>query len=419
MGPLMRGLNREAFETVVTSSMGISDQLERYGTQRIQNTNQTAGLQRNFFQKQSTNFLRQLESFNSKVVEVVEKGILYSPLASDPKKMEEVIQDPKAVELGIVDQLHLRQRITSSDGNAAISELQAGRNESSSQYWRWKESKTYGQYLNPARIPEVETRVALLAELLNASKNPDFRALRCARWFHVPEDYQFVLEFDVPTSVSSEPKISGRYNSSLKSIIMNVVGAQRPSLGQRFRLGFMIANAVRHWHSVGWVHQNITSHNVMFFSCNKEFDYGEPFLQGFDFARPDLGPSIGSYVDHVADNVYRHPDRQGPARQGHQKIHDMYSLGVVLLEIGLWEDACITAGWKKGKDLAVMSMDQNLKAAALKRLHHYAGRDYQEAVMTCLKSSFKVDMDDALGSHLAKAFEAKVLDKLRQGLVIH
>ncbi|KAF4540152.1 Het-s domain protein [Lasiodiplodia theobromae] len=38
-------------------------------------------------------------------------------------------------------------------------------------------------------------------------------------------------------------------------------------------------------------------------------------------------------------NLYRHPDRQGRPKTSFSKLHDIYALGVVLLEIGLWEMA--------------------------------------------------------------------------------
>jgi hypothetical protein len=98
-------------------------------------------------------------------------------------------------------------------------------------------------------------------------------------------------------------------------------------------------------------------------------------------------------------------------------LHDIYALGVVLLEIGLWEDACVTAGAGSRKDgpLAVDKMVQNLKTAAKHRLSHYAGKDYQEAVLVCLEADFGVQMDDEMGSQLAKAFQKRVLDKLMKG----
>ncbi len=57
----------------------------------------------------------------------------------------------------------------------------------------------------------------------------------------------------------------------------------------------MLAKAVQKWHLVGWVHQGISSSSVIFFhkKDTNQVDYAQPFLHGFEFARPDSDPSMG------------------------------------------------------------------------------------------------------------------------------
>lgn len=56
---------------------------------------------------------------------------------------------------------------------------------------------------------------------------------------------------------------------------------------------------------------------------------------GFEFSRPEAYFSHGLADVCLARDVYRHPDRQRRPTQVFSKIHDIYALGVVLLEIGL------------------------------------------------------------------------------------
>jgi hypothetical protein len=64
-------------------------------------------------------------------------------------------------------------------------------------------------------------------------------------------------------------------------------------------------------------------------------DYDNPFVVGFEFSREESDRSTTEQDDKLERNIYRHPDRQGPPEARFNMLHDIYSLGVVLLEIGL------------------------------------------------------------------------------------
>ncbi|KAF2726709.1 hypothetical protein EJ04DRAFT_452812 [Polyplosphaeria fusca] len=187
-----------------------------------------------------------------------------------------------------------------------------------------------------------------------------------------------------------------------------------------------IAKAVEHWHTVNWVHQGICSHNIFLFTPRESntktrYDFSSPFLQGFDFSRPNAKPSLENHVEDLKYDVYRHPERQGPSREGHKKIHDLYSLGVVLLEIGTWGSAIdmIKRVTPEGRDVTKEDMFKWLKRHAKQRLAHHLGEEYQQAVMTCLNSDFGVSMDDDRNTMLANAFRERVLDKLASWKHVH
>ena len=96
------------------------------------------------------------------------------------------------------------------------------------------------------------------------------------------------------------------------------------------------------------VHESFRSENILFFpstasdvdgnkldEASKDVDLTRPLIFGFEFSRPDSFFSAG-FIDACPDrDVYRHPERQGQPLTTFKKIHDIYSLGIILLEIGM------------------------------------------------------------------------------------
>jgi hypothetical protein len=180
-------------------------------------------------------------------------------------------------------------------------------------------------------------------------------------------------------------------------------------------MAYRVAKAVACWHEVDWVHQGISAHNVFFFKRKSEerWSFTSPMLQGFDFSRPNTKPSLEPYVQSLEADVYRHPDRQGPSCDGHRKVHDLYSLGVVLLEIGIWSTGfSLVTTVLKNQDIKTTDMVRCLKEIARTRLAHSVGTQYQEAVMTCLESDFGVSEDEKRENRLFNAMDKLVLQKL-------
>ena len=171
---------------------------------------------------------------------------------------------------------------------------------------------------------------------MSRPKDEHFLCLPCCGWREETHRRRFILEFSVPPQLQVS---SARY-WTLHDTILKAKALNRPSLDQRLAIASSLARAVQKWHSVGWVHQGINSHNIVFlFHDNERLAFARPILLGFQYSRPESTPSIGWALDDLPTAIYRHPDRQKESRRGHTKIHDIYSLGVVLLELGLWQTA--------------------------------------------------------------------------------
>jgi hypothetical protein len=114
-------------------------------------------------------------------------------------------------------------------------------------------------------------------------------------------------------------------------------------------------------------------------------------------------------------NVYRHPDRQGVPNSSHQKEHDIYSYGVLLLELGLWDLVENLFRSRKEKEISPSDMGKRIQDTARKELGHYAGGAYQRATSLCLHGDLGVEQDDKVNSQMAKAFETQVLELIKGG----
>lgn len=231
-------------------------------------------------------------------------------------------------------------------------------------------------------------------------------------------DYlDFKLIFNIPPH-HSNPR-------SLRTLILS--GTSYP-LDERLDLAKKLTNSILFVHTVQFVHKNIRPETIIVFQ-NERSCIGAPFLVGFEqFRREDGGtrlrgddrwqqnlcktffhffviPLTGSLLD-------RHPTRQGIDPQArYQMQHDIYSLGVVLLEIGLWTSFVlydvekeysppvpnyILRPAKSRKIQKILGDASQIKETfeelAAKELPARLGRRYTDIVLFCLRC-----LDDGTG----------------------
>lgn len=108
------------------------------------------------------------------------------------------------------------------------------------------------------------------------------------------------------------------------------------SLSSIIRIAQQQVRSVSFIHTCGFVHKNIRPENILVFPA-KDSSLGMTFLVGFSqFRRANQQTNLlGDAAWHR--NLYRHPQRQGTdVLNRYVMQHDIYSLGVCLLEIGLW-----------------------------------------------------------------------------------
>lgn len=121
---------------------------------------------------------------------------------------------------------------------------------------------------------------------------------------------------------------------SLRALLLSP--SQEHPLNERFEVAKQLANSVMFVHNAQFVHKNISPETVLLLKDDSS-TLGMPFLVGFEKFRLADGRTY-----HIGDslwqqNLYRHPTRQGLRPiEDYRMQHDIYSLGVCLLEIGMW-----------------------------------------------------------------------------------
>lgn len=169
-------------------------------------------------------------------------------------------------------------------------------------------------------------RAQNLALLLNAPKDPDFRSLPCKGLARDNDGGRVAFVFDAPSSTSFPRSLRNHFS------LMN------PSVTERIRLALQLTQSVKYFHTAGWLHKNLRSENVLFWSSDKAvLSLSQPVLAGFNISRPDSPSEVSeeAYYDPRRD-IYRHPDAMGEPSESFSAAKDVYALGTVLLEVGEW-----------------------------------------------------------------------------------
>ena len=293
----------------------------------------------------------------------------------------------------------------------------------------WKAYKTKYSRRLEKHVPLSENlkRVKELVALLKNDKPAQFCAPRCLGFFDDRDDVKdsqhdprFGLVFQKPEK-SSLPV-------SLRQMISK---GPKASLTDRVSLAHKVSTCILYLHAVNWLHKGLRSDSIVFLpqnpSPNTPAAIDQPYVTGFEYARPDRDGETTTGGVEVNDYVmlFVHPDYQGSDAKGtYRKTFDIYSLGIILLEIAYWE--CI-------EDILGIDMN-NVNPAQLKgirgrllqpgskylaHLKANLGDRYYAAVKSCIGGcpAFGVGVDEneanvQTGAKLQHSFNTLVVDAL-------
>ncbi|SPJ80265.1 uncharacterized protein FTOL_08657 [Fusarium torulosum] len=208
---------------------------------------------------------------------------------------------------------------------------------------------------------------------------------------------------------------------SLRDIFLDPINKPTPPIPRNYRfiLPRKLAEAVYHVHQQNLVHKCIRPECILVFEPapgdSPKVKYpkiiGTPFLVDWEHVRRTVEVTQLRVYDDWTMALYQHPERQAsPSTVGMAEFrynigHDIYSLGVCLLEIGLWDSFVMScegipklspvltaakAKWKRENDVACQSMtDSQIEQKvfimlAADRLAYEMGEVYSRLVIKCL-----------------------------------
>lgn len=198
-----------------------------------------------------------------------------------------------------------------------------------------------------------------------------------------------------------------------------------PSLTERIALAHRISVSVIYLHAVNWLHKGLRSDSIVFFPTKSPTDISSPRLSGFEYSRPDKEgeTTTGGNVNNWWE-LYVHPDYQGSGTKGtYRKTFDIYSLGIVLLEIAVWTRIENIVGIQDPEAAETEELKgiraKLLKPEYLDYVRSNLGDKYHEAVKSCIEGRAAFGIDEAAneaavetGAKLQQGFTSRVIDPL-------
>lgn len=254
-------------------------------------------------------------------------------------------------------------------------------------------------------------RINSLGYVLEQVSEPTLRLPPC---YGVYDDIVYEREYGRKRLgyVFGIPNVGSTYDGDLLShppVLLNDLIKPKchiPLLGERFQLAYTLACAFSRFHAAGWLHKGFHTGSIIFFQkrSGQGIDVTEPFITGFQYSRPQGANSLSfSPLDNKKLDYYYHPD----ADKGFTRRLDLYSLGVVLLEIGRWElFADRPKPFKTRKESQDYMLDKGLRDLGWRM-----GKKYQGAVKTLLTCDLPMN-DSTEHEFFARQYLDKVMEPL-------
>jgi hypothetical protein len=263
-------------------------------------------------------------------------------------------------------------------------------------------------YRDTGVSPPTDRLERLLSILTKLAGNHNFHGtLKCVGYFEDSTQPRYGLVFELPTTVYSGPSDSHKSVEELRPVTLLSVlqtgskslhnsNSATPPLEDRFRLAFTLALTFSKIHGDNFVHKDINSSNIMVFrkarrqSANSralQYTLRSPVICSFDlFSEYNLDPSHEMPVL----NIYRHPDDPkctGVKDAPYSPHFDMYSLSLILLEIGLWQP--LGDLWKSKYTLN--DFKRRIEDVYIRKLASKCGTAYMQVVRDCFWAADSVE----------------------------
>ncbi|MCJ1311718.1 hypothetical protein MMC25_005391 [Agyrium rufum] len=212
----------------------------------------------------------------------------------------------------------------------------------------------------------------------------DLDMSRCAYVYEVPK--LPIERFNEESSLQPRSLLSFLQNGA------DTDGANMPALENRYRLALNAAMTLQRLHAMNVTHRSFNSDSIVFFADERSVSASSklwkgpiiryPYLTGFNYCSP---VSFDTESDSDFSTIYHHPQLGNGQNRNFSQKHEYYSLGLVLLEIGLWMP--LGKFWKSkySRD----DFKARLQNIYLKKLSSKCGTAYMKAVLYCMTAADK------------------------------
>ena len=185
---------------------------------------------------------------------------------------------------------------------------------------------------------KLKPRIEALGVLLNKANDHSIGSLPFLGFFQEYDQNRYALVFEIRPFVGAGLAARPEAIETLHDRLNQTA----PPMKERVSIALSLARAVRQLHTAGWLHKGIRSENILFFNTGKE-DHKSlqgPYLADFGYARvvglTEFSEPALNASNVVSRTLYTH--KGNLEGSSFCKSFDVFSLGLVLLEIGLWKD---------------------------------------------------------------------------------
>ncbi|KAF2104123.1 hypothetical protein NA57DRAFT_28818, partial [Rhizodiscina lignyota] len=288
-------------------------------------------------------------------------------------------------------------------------------------------------------VPPTEKLDQLLAYFAKCNALPDpsiSGTLNCLGYFDDLAHSRYGMVYELPRSIRSGISDTSRPRDLRPTSLLSLLQATSktaslssgkpftnsiPPLEERFRMAQSIVRSFSKLHEDNILHRDVSSNNIILFTrapksptsgqeatMTEKYDLQSPYLCAFDlFSEYRIAAESGNRSQGNV-NIYQHPDAVPHSKQYKQEF-DMYSLGLILLEIGMWLP--ISDLFKQKYSLK--DFRNRVETVWVRKLAGKVGTVYMQVVKDCLSAASQRLTGSSSKAMLSQIY-ARILGRLRR-----
>ncbi|KAH6668855.1 hypothetical protein B0J14DRAFT_151694 [Halenospora varia] len=265
----------------------------------------------------------------------------------------------------------------------------------------WKKYEGYwDNEIGNELFRRVENLTYFLKTTSRSSAILNLRLLNCEGYCHDSKKARLGFVYAVPKGVESRQS-HRRLNALMKEYEDNKLNS--PPVGDRMELAKVLCKTMIDLHTAKWFHKSLSSFNILLFPDVEDskddgdseemkplkYTITEPYIVGFNNSRPDSPKEFSEPASGSQEiRRYWHPDYKNVVNQKFTHEFDYYSLGIVLLEIGLWSPlSTLVSRFMRGHESDDASMfSGNVRKSLCPLLRSSIGLIYENVVVDLLEA---------------------------------